>query len=103
MNTQNSDRLALDKKRRQAQKYFTENFSREQRYLIVFERDFNEYLSAAAWLQTEEAKNYQRYYDFLCDFSSLKNKMKEFSWSKKFLLENGIDFAAIRKLYFAIA
>ena len=36
-------------------------------------------------------------------FEGLKEKMKEFRWSKEFLLANGIDFVSIRKLYFSVA
>ena len=100
---QNADRLRLDAQRCQAAQYFTEKFSREERYLIVFARDFSEYLKSSDWLKSCEARSCQKYFDFLLDFDSLKEKMKEFRWSSDFLKENGIDFREIRKLYFAVA
>jgi hypothetical protein len=103
MNLESDDRKRLDYQRSQAARYFVENYTREQRYLIIFERDFSEYLKSAAWLRTAEARNCQKYYDFLCDFERLKELMKEFRWSKEFLLENGIDFVSIKKLYFSVA
>ena len=96
------DRKRLDCQRSAAARYFVENYTREQRYLIIFERDFSEYLKSSEWLKTEDARNCQKYYDFLCDFERLKELMKEFRWSKDFLLENGIDFIAVRKLYFSV-
>lgn len=47
--------------------------------------------------------DHQFFYDFLVFFEDLKEKMKEFRWSKEFLSENGIDFVALKKLYFAVA
>lgn len=99
----NSDRQQLDYNRSRAARFFAENYSREKRYLVIFARDFQIYLNSGEWLQSDEAKGVQKYWDFLCDFDSLREKMKEFSWSADFLLENGIDFKAIRKLYFAVA
>ena len=103
MKTKNPDRLRLDSERTAAAKYFVRNFSREKRYLIIFARDFSAYLNSAEWLKTAEAKSKQKFYDFLCDFKDLREKMQEFRWSKEFLSENGIDFKSIRKLYFAVA
>lgn len=99
----NADRERLDSQRTAAARYFAENYSREQRYLIVFARDFAQYLASSSWLKSEEAKQSQKFYDFFCDFEDLKSKMKEFSWSADFLKENGIDFREIRRLYFAVA
>ena len=102
MNLQSEDRKRLDAQRCAAAQYFVKNYSREKRYLIIFERDFSRYLSSADFLKSEEAKNFQVYYDFLSDFAELKEKMKEFSWSKDFLKENGIDFQEIKKLFFSV-
>lgn len=99
----NADRQRLENERRAAIRYFRDNFSREQRYLISFERDFTEYLSSAQWLQSDEARKCQKFFDFQVCFESLKAKMKEFRWSKDFLLAHGIDFVSIRKLYFSVA
>ena len=103
MKSFSADRLRLDDERRRAAQYFCENFSRERRYLEVFSRDFAEYLKSSAWLMSDEARSFQRYYDFLCDFDALRCKMKEFRWSKEFLAANGIDFVSLKKLYFAVA
>lgn len=103
MNLQSDDRKRLDSQRSAAARFFAENYSREKRYLIIFERDFSRYLSSAEFLKSDDAKKVQVYYDFLGDFESLKEKMKEFRWSKEFLLENGIDFVSIKKLYFSVA
>lgn len=100
---QNADRLRLDAQRYLAAQYFTEKFSREERYLLIFARDFSDYLKSSDWLQSADARSCQKYFDFLIDYEDLKSKMQEFRWSKDFLLENGIDFAAIRNLYFAVA
>lgn len=89
--------------RKKAAEYFAQNYSREQRYLIIFARDFQEYLKSGNWLKTDEAKKEQKYFDFLGDFKNLKTKMQEFRWTKDFLLAHGIDFPAIRSLYFAVA
>lgn len=98
----NEDRQRLDSQRSAAARFFCENYTREQRYLIVFARDFANYLASADYLRERDTLH-QFYWDFLCDFVSLKEKMKEFRWSKEFLLANGIDFGAIKKLYFAVA
>ena len=103
MKTFSEDRRRLDCERSRAARYFCEHYERGQRYLLVFARDFAEYLRSADWLKSEEAKSFQRYYDFLCDFERLRDLMKENRWSKEFLKENGIDFAAVKKLYFAVA
>ena len=99
----NADRQRLENERKAAIRYFRDNFSREQRYLISFERDFTEYLSSAAWLQSDEARKCQKFFDFQICFEGLKEKMKEFRWSKEFLLAHGIDFVSIKKLYFSVA
>ncbi len=98
----NADRLRLDHSRGLAAKYFCERYEREQRYLIIFERDFSDYLKRADYLREKDTEH-QFYFDFLLSFDSLKEKMQEFRWSSDFLMENGIDFAKIRNLYFAVA
>lgn len=98
----NNDRMQLDNTRNKAAKFFCENYSREDRYLIIFARDFSGYLNSSDYLKKKDVDN-QFYFDFLCAFDSLKEKMKEFHWSCEFLKENGIDFKEIRKLYFAVA
>lgn len=102
MKQQNSDRKRLDYQRSQAARYFCKKYSREQRYLIIFERDFEKYLSSADYLKTKDTKN-QFYFDFLGDYQNLLEKMKEFKWNKDFLKKNGIRFEEIRKLYFTVA
>lgn len=98
----NSDRLQLDNKRCLAARYFCENYSREERYLQIFERDFSSFLSSEKYLREKDTAN-QYYFDFLISFDTLCEKMKEFSWSPGFLAEHGINFKKIRKLYFAVA
>lgn len=102
MKQKNEDRLRLDYNRSQAAHYFCENFSREKRYLKIFERDFSGWLKSSDKLREKETDK-QYYWDFLLSFEELKDKMKEFSWSSDYLLENGINFKEIRKLYFAVA
>ena len=102
MKERNEDRMRLDSQRTQAAQYFAENYSREKRYLIIFARDFAGFLNSSDYLHKKKTEE-QYYFDFLCAFDNLREKMKEFSWSSDFLLENGIDFKAIRKLYFAVA
>ena len=100
---QNADRLQLDYNRGLAAKFFCENYSREKRYLVILARDLQKNFNAINDLGIEKAKSFQLYYDFLCDFESLREKMNEFRWSGDFLKENGIDFKSLRKLYFAVA
>ena len=44
----------------------------------------------------------QLYFDFIVQFESLRNDMKEFRWSKEYLKQNGIDFIALKKLYYSV-
>ncbi len=99
-NQSERDKLQLEKQRAKAVQYVLK-MEREQRYLFVFSAEFEQYLNCADWLQTDAAKLQQKYYDFLCAFESLREKMREFRWNKEFLTENGIPFKEIRKLYFA--
>lgn len=99
---QNEDRKLLDCKRSQAAQYFAKNYSREQRYLIILSRDLENEYSMVQNLGIEKAREFQKFYDFLCDFERLQSLMKEFRWSCEFLKENGIDFKLYRKLYFAV-
>ena len=99
----NEDRLQLDSKRRQAAQFFVQNYSREQRYLIILSRDLENEFSMIQNLGIEKARQFQKFWDFILDFEKLQALMKEFRWSSEFLKENGIDFKAYRKLYFAVA
>lgn len=99
----NEDRLRLYSQRSLAAQYFAENYSREKRYLIILSRDLSKEFCAINSIGIEKAKEFQLFYDFLCDFERLKELMKEFRWSGDFLKENGIDFKELRKLYFAVA
>lgn len=97
----NEDRQRLDSQRSQAAQFFAKNYSREQRYLIILSRDLENEYSMIQNLGIEKSKEYQKFWDFLCDFERLQDLMKEFRWSSEFLKENGIDFKSYRKLYFA--
>ena len=99
----NEDRLQLDSKRRQAAQFFVQNYSREQRFLIILSRDLENEFSMIQNLGIEKARDFQKFWDFILDFEKLQALMKEFRWSSEFLKENGIDFKAYRKLYFAVA
>lgn len=98
----NEDRKRLDSQRSAAARFFAERYDREMRYLLIFSRDFAQYLSSSEYLLKKDTSN-QFYFDFLLDFESLQMKMKEFRWSKEFLKLHGIDYGSIRKLYFAVA
>lgn len=98
----NEDRQRLDNERGRAAQFFVENYSREQRYLIICARDSERYLGSEEYLRKKDTAN-QCYFDFLIFFEDLKAKMNEFRWSGDFLKENGIDFKKLRKLYFAVA
>ena len=98
----NEDRKRLDLQRSQAAKFFVANYSREERYLKIFERDSASFISSRDYLMKKDTAN-QYYFDFLVFFDSLKEKMKEFRWSGDFLQTNGINFKELRKLYFAVA
>lgn len=97
-----TERERLDIERRKAAEYLIKNYSREDRFLKIYARDFQEYLKSADWLKTADAKKFCKPYEFIADFRNLKDKMKEFRWSKEFLKERDIDFDAIKKLYFAV-
>lgn len=97
-----TDRERQDTERRKAAQYLLDNYSREERYLKIFSRDFQDYMNSAGWLVTAEAKNFCKPYEFMADFESLKRKMAEFRWSKEFLRERGIDFVALKKLYYSV-
>ena len=99
----NKDRQRLDCQRSQAAQFFCANYSREKRYLLILSRDLAEEVRMINELGVEKARSLQKFYDFLCDFERLKELMNEFRWSGDFLAANGIDFKALRKLYFAVA
>ena len=97
-----SDKEKLNAQRTSSARYYVKNFSREERYLQVFARDFEKYLSSSEYLKTKDTEH-QLYFDFLCDFDDLNAKMKEFCWTPAFLKSYGINYKEIRKLYFAVA
>ena len=99
----NEDRMQLDSKRRQAAQFFVQNYSREQRFLIILSRDLESEFSMIQNLGIEKARDFQKFWDFILDFEKLQALMKEFRWSSEFLKENGIDFKSYRKLYFSVA
>ena len=99
MKAKSPERIRLDGERTAAARYFAKSFSREERYLIIYARDFKIYLQSANWLQTPEAPKFLKLWDFLADYKGLREKMVEFSWSTEFLLQKGIDFKSIKKLY----
>ena len=99
----NEDRMQLDSKRRQAAQFFVQNYSREQRFLIILSRDLENEFSMIQNLGIEKARDFQKFWDFILDFEKLQALMKEFRWSADYLKENGIDFKSYRKLYFAVA
>lgn len=80
-----------------------ERFSREEKYLFVLSRDLRHGFEAINSLGIEKAKAFQLFYDFILDFEQLRSLMKEYRWSKEKLLESGIDFVSLKKLYFAVA
>ena len=77
-------------------------FSREQNYLIILSRDLAKGFRAINALGIEKSKENQFYFDFILSFEELKEKMAEFRWSSEFLMQNGIDFKSLRKLYFSL-
>ena len=95
-------RKRLDCQRSLAAQFFCKNYSREERYLIILQRDLEKEFEAINALGIKKAKSFQIYFDFLLDFENLREKMKEFKWSKEFLKENGIDFVSLKKLYFSL-
>ena len=99
----NADRIELDIQRRKAADYLVKNYSREQRYLIVYSRDISKYIDAFTnnRFKSEEKREGLKW-DFLFDFIGLKDRMSEYRWSKDFLAENGIDFRTARKLIFSL-
>lgn len=98
-----TDREKLNSQRAKAVDYIISHYTREQRHLLWYQREMAEYLKSAAWLQTPAAREYQKFWDFISEFESLKNHMREFRWSADFLASHGIDFKSARKLYFAVS
>lgn len=97
------DRKRLDYQRSLAAQFFCKNYSREQRYLIILQRDLEKEFQAITSLGIEKAKSFQIYFDFILDFENLGSKMEEFGWSEEYLLENGINYSELKNLYLAIA
>ena len=98
----NEDRQKLDRKRGQAAQYLCGRYSREERHLIIMARDCEKFLESSDRLLRRETDK-QYYWDFLTSFERLRELMSEYRWSKEFLASHGIDFQAVRKLYFAVA
>ena len=63
----------------------------EERYLLSCKSSFDKFSNSADWLKTNEAKSVQFYFDFLVFAESLPVYMQRFCWSRKFLLQNGIN------------
>lgn len=99
----NKDRERLDMERKKSAEYLLKHFDREHRYLVIYARDFADYLKSAEWLRSAEARHFCKLYDFMADYQGLRRRMAEFRWSKEFLAQNGIDFPAIKNLYFSVA
>ena len=99
----NEDKKQLDYNRSQAAKFYIEKYSREQRHLIILSRDLKDEVSMIRSLGIEKAREFQKFWDFICDFEKLQSLMKEFKWTPEFMKKNGIDFKSYRKLYFAVA
>ena len=87
----------------QLAKFGNRNFSREERYLKILSRDILKGFKAITEMGIEKARNEQLFYDFQICYEDLREKMSEFRWNSDFLKENGVDFKAIRNLYFAVA
>lgn len=100
---QKAREISLAEKREKAMDYMIKNFSREERLLIMFQQDSEKFFSCftAEKFKTESARE-MIVGEFSQSFSFLKEKMKEFRWSKEFLAENGINFVGLKKLYFQI-
>lgn len=99
----NEDRLRLNSQRSLAAQFLCGKYSREKRYLIILSRDLRKEFEAFNHNGIEKSKEYQYFYDFICDFERLRDLMAEFRWNKDVLAENGIDFKSYRNLYFAVA
>lgn len=93
----------LKSQQKSAMAYMINNFSKEERLLIMFAQDSEKLLScfAADKFKSESAR--QMIIGELSEtFLFLKKKMIEFRWNKKFLAEKGIDFIQLRNLYFQL-
>jgi len=76
---------------------------REQRLLIMFQQDSEKYISCFSSDKFKSQAAREMIIGELKEtFEFLKSKMVEFRWNKKFLLANGIDFIALRNLYFQL-
>ena len=88
-------------------------FSREQNVLLLLSKDLHhnsqciiaQGIFSADEICKTDAKDSikQNYFDFLVNFESLRDRMKEFHWSAEFLADYGIDFKEYRKMYFAVS
>lgn len=102
MNQSSKDKAQEMRNRQAAAKFLCERYSREERFLLIYERDLSKYVSAftADKFKSEDKREMLRW-DFFACFNSFKKMMKECKWSKKFLASYGIDFVAVRNLFFA--
>ena len=94
-------RPEIDKyqQRKSAAEFLVKNYSREERYLIILSRDITGAVDAFTknTFKTPE-KREQKRWDLLFDFRTLISRKSEYKWSVRKLLENGIDFFAVRTL-----
>lgn len=93
------DRPDLETQRKKAAEFLVKNYSREERYLIILSRDINGAVDAFKknTFKTPE-KREQKRWDLLFDFRTLISRKSEYKWSVRKLLENGIDFFAVKTL-----
>ena len=97
-------RMDIKQQQKKAMTYIIENFSREERFLIMFRRDCEKYVSCFTSENfSDNGKREMVIGEFHQTFHSLRDKMNEFHWTKDFLKENGIDFKTLRKLFFRVA
>lgn len=94
-------------------KSFGCKFSREQNYLIMFAKDLrhnSECIKALGIMKADDVTKTsfkdsakQNYFDFVCTFESLCEKIKLFRWDAKILADYGINFSEYQKLYIAVS
>ena len=93
------DEIDKYQQRKNAAEFLVKNYSREERYLIILSRDINGAVDAFKknTFKTPE-KREQKRWDLFYDFRTLLARKNEFNWSVRKLLENGIDFFAVKSL-----
>lgn len=95
------EKPSLETERKNAMSHMMKNYSREQRLLIMFEQDSKKFLdSFSSEKFKDESKRQMVVGELKESFVFLTEKMREFRWSKEFLLSQGIEFKKLRKLYF---